>query len=93
MTALDDRAAEVYPILPVAPGTALSLGALSWAGSMGIAFATDPALCRADRFAARLERRLAEVLAASVGAAAEGGPGAETPGPIQRKTRGEEASA
>jgi hypothetical protein len=33
---------EVYPVLPVAPGAPLSVGALSWSGGLGFGLATDP---------------------------------------------------
>jgi hypothetical protein len=33
---------EVTPILPLAPGAPLALGALSWAGRLGIGLAADP---------------------------------------------------
>ena len=50
--------ADVYPILPLAPGAPIALGALSWAGSLGIGLATDPALVDADVLAARMELTL-----------------------------------
>jgi hypothetical protein len=49
----------VYPILPVAPGTALSLGALSWGDDLGIGLAADPAMLDAQAVAAALRARLA----------------------------------
>jgi diacylglycerol O-acyltransferase len=50
--------ASVYPILPLAPGSPLAVGALSWAGSLGIGLATDPAVFDAGLLAARIERVL-----------------------------------
>ena len=47
--------AQVYPIVPLAPGAPLALGALSWAGSLGIAITTDPASFDAAILAARIE--------------------------------------
>jgi hypothetical protein len=45
---------RTYPILPVAPGTALALGALSWSGIHAFGIATDPALVDVDRLVARM---------------------------------------
>jgi len=53
--------ASVYPILPLAPGSPIAAGALSWAGSLGIGLATDSAVFDADVLAARM----AQVLNAS----------------------------
>jgi diacylglycerol O-acyltransferase len=50
--------ASVYPILPLAPGSPLAVGALSWAGSLGIGLATDPAVLDAGVLAARIEQVL-----------------------------------
>jgi diacylglycerol O-acyltransferase len=47
--------AQVYPILPLAPGAPLAVGALSWAGSLGIGITTDPAAFDAAVLAARIE--------------------------------------
>ena len=60
---------EVYPVLPVAPGTVLSVGALGWGGDYGIGVASDPALCDAARLVAHLER-----LVAGLGTTPAGGP-------------------
>jgi diacylglycerol O-acyltransferase len=54
--------ASVYPILPLAPGSPLAVGALSWAGSLWIGVATDPEVFDAGVLAARIE----QVLAASL---------------------------
>ena len=34
----------VYPIVPLAPGTPLAVGALSWNGSLSLGITADPAL-------------------------------------------------
>ncbi|MFG1817895.1 wax ester/triacylglycerol synthase domain-containing protein [Kribbella sp. NPDC049174] len=47
--------ARVYPILPLAPGAPLAVGALSWAGTLGIGITTDPASLDAAVLAARIE--------------------------------------
>ncbi|WGL53020.1 phosphatase PAP2 family protein [Nocardioides sp. BP30] len=49
---------EVYPVLPLAPGSPFVLGALSWHGVLSIGLATDPALIDADRVAAAMVQRL-----------------------------------
>jgi hypothetical protein len=55
---LDAPLREVYPVLPVAPGTPLALGALSWSGSLGLGFATDPAMLDPEAFAAAVRARV-----------------------------------
>jgi hypothetical protein len=52
LTLGDTRVDRVLPILPVAPGAPLSLGAMSWAGVLGLGIATDPALVDGDAVAA-----------------------------------------
>jgi hypothetical protein len=47
--------ARVYPILPLAPGTPLAVGALSWAGSLGIGVVTDPVSLDAQVLATRMK--------------------------------------
>ncbi|MEJ1109505.1 MULTISPECIES: wax ester/triacylglycerol synthase domain-containing protein [unclassified Kribbella] len=47
--------AQVYPILPLAPGAPLAVGALSWSGSLGIGITTDPASMHAAALATHLE--------------------------------------
>lgn len=54
MTFVGEQMPSVYPILPVAPGTVVSLGALSWAGRLGFGIATDPALLDAGALARSL---------------------------------------
>ncbi|MFD7159640.1 wax ester/triacylglycerol synthase domain-containing protein [Kribbella sp. NPDC059898] len=49
---------RVYPILPLAPGTPLSVGALSWGGVLGIGLATDPELIDAAALADHVNRLL-----------------------------------
>jgi len=50
--------ASVYPILPLAPGSPLVVGALSWAGSLGIGVATDPEVFDAGVLAVRIKQVL-----------------------------------
>ncbi|MDX3006198.1 wax ester/triacylglycerol synthase family O-acyltransferase [Kribbella solani] len=47
-----------YPILPLVPGTPLAVGALSWAGVLGIGLASDPRLVDGAALAARVARTL-----------------------------------
>ncbi|HEU4568066.1 MAG TPA: phosphatase PAP2 family protein [Marmoricola sp.] len=75
---------RTYPILPVAPGTPLALGALSWSGVLGISMATDPAMLDAAAMAARMDATLKRLAVPS-----ESGPGA-APGSGQRPLEGEE---
>jgi hypothetical protein len=58
LTMLGRPTAGVYPILPLAPGTPLALGALSWAGELGIGVATDPTMLDAHDVAVVLRDRL-----------------------------------
>ena len=58
---------QVYPILPLAPGTLLSLGALSWHGVVGVGLATDPALLDVVALGAAIRARFVE-LGADLGA-------------------------
>ena len=51
----------VYPILPLAPGTPLALGALSWGRDFGIGLATDPVMLDAQAVADALRDRLARL--------------------------------
>ncbi|MBD0323209.1 MAG: DUF1298 domain-containing protein [Aldersonia sp.] len=53
MTFLDAPLEHVVPILPLAPGVPLALGALSWNGHLGLGLATDPAVL--DAAAVRTE--------------------------------------
>lgn len=54
---------RVYPILPLAPGAALSLGALSWTGALNIGLATDPTLVDADLLATEMRALLTSLVA------------------------------
>jgi hypothetical protein len=47
---------QVLPLLPLAPGAPLAVGALSWTDDFGFGIATDPALLDADALAARITR-------------------------------------
>ncbi len=51
---------QVYPILPLAPGAPLALGALSWHGVLGLGIATDPRTLDADALAARIAELAAD---------------------------------
>lgn len=51
---------RVHPILPPAPGIPLTVGALSWNGTLGITVVTDADVLDAQAFAAALERQLVE---------------------------------
>lgn len=61
-------AQRVLPILPVAPGAPISLGALSWSGVLGFGIAADPGLVDAAALGRRIEERVAELVSG-------GGPG------------------
>ncbi|WP_329000352.1 WS/DGAT domain-containing protein [Kribbella sp. NBC_00709] len=52
---------QVYPILPLVPGTPLAVGALSWTGVLGIGLATDPQLIDGPALAAQLNQSLARL--------------------------------
>ncbi|HET6294920.1 MAG TPA: SDR family NAD(P)-dependent oxidoreductase [Kribbella sp.] len=54
--------ASVYPILPLAPGSPITVGALSWAGTLGIGLATDPLLFDAESLALRMKLALDELI-------------------------------
>jgi hypothetical protein len=58
---LGSRLGRVYPILPVAPGTPLALGALSWHGVLGLGLGTDPALLDVEALEEALHERFAEL--------------------------------
>ncbi|MBB5912434.1 hypothetical protein BJY24_001301 [Nocardia transvalensis] len=65
--------AQVFPILPPAPGVPLVAGVLSWRGVLGIGLSADPALLDPVAFAAELPRVLDE-LAGSAAVAEPGSP-------------------
>lgn len=58
LTILGRDPTGVYPILPLAPGTPLALGALSWGRDFGIGLATDPVMLDAQAVADALRDRL-----------------------------------
>lgn len=66
---------HTYPILPVAPGTPLSLGALSWSGTLAFGIATDPALLGASAVAGHLAGALARLGAPGVTTSGSDGSG------------------
>ena len=45
---------EVYPLLPLAPGTPFAVGALSWNGVLGLGVVTDPDVVGADELVAAI---------------------------------------
>jgi hypothetical protein len=66
--------AEVYPVLPLAPGSPFVLGGLSWHGVLAVGLATDPATLDADAIAVAMARRLAEASAPTSSPAGPAGP-------------------
>jgi hypothetical protein len=61
LTMLGRESPGVFPILPLAPGTPLAMGALSWGGDLGIGLATDPVMLDAAAVVGALRDRLAEL--------------------------------
>jgi hypothetical protein len=59
--------AQVFPILPPAPGVPLVAGVLSWDGVLGVGLSVDPAVLDAAAFAAELPRVLDELGTATAG--------------------------
>lgn len=57
-TMVDCPVVRVHPILPPAPGIPLTIGALSWNGSLGITVVTDSDVLDARRYAEALRDRL-----------------------------------
>jgi diacylglycerol O-acyltransferase len=55
------RLAEVIPILPLAPGAPIAVGALSWTGTFGIGISTDPAVLSATDLTTGLSTVIAEL--------------------------------
>lgn len=55
---------QVYPILPLAPGAPLAVGALSWNGILGLGVTTDLASVDADVVAARIVELIADLASA-----------------------------
>jgi diacylglycerol O-acyltransferase / wax synthase len=70
MSIVDVPFERVVPILPLAPGAPIALGALSWTGVLGVGIAVDPAFLDADTLAAAMEQALRE-LAGTAGAVAD----------------------
>jgi hypothetical protein len=54
--------AAVVPILPLAPGTPVALGAMSWSGRLEIGLAADPAMLGAQVAVDAIRARLDEVV-------------------------------
>jgi hypothetical protein len=57
-TMVDCPVVRVHPIVPPAPGIPLTIGALSWNGSLGISVVTDAEVLDAHRYAEALRDRL-----------------------------------
>ncbi len=55
------RLTEVVPILPLAPGAPLCVGALGWNGQFGVGVTTDPTVLSASRLCADVQAVLAEL--------------------------------
>jgi diacylglycerol O-acyltransferase len=53
---------RVVPILPLAPGAPLALGALSWTGVLGMGLAVDPRFLDADSLVAAMGQALRELV-------------------------------
>lgn len=71
LTMMGRPTAGVYPILPLAPATPMSMGAMSWSGQLGIGLVTDPSMLDAQAVAGALRDRFE--------ALADGEPGSFTP--------------
>jgi hypothetical protein len=50
-----------FPLVPLAPGAPVALGAMSWGGQLCLGLTTDPALATAADVLVRMERALAEL--------------------------------
>jgi hypothetical protein len=50
-----------YPLVPLAPGAPVALGAMSWGGQLCLGLTTDPTLATAGELLAGIERALAEL--------------------------------
>ena len=59
LTMLGRPTGGTYPILPLAPGTPLAMGALTWGGDLGIGLATDPSMLDAAALGDAIHDRLA----------------------------------
>jgi hypothetical protein len=58
---------EVYPIVPLAPGAPLAVGALSWNGALGIGLTVDPALADVQELCTAMVAVLHELAAPDPG--------------------------
>jgi len=70
----------VFPLVPLAPGTAVAVGTLTWNGKLCVGVESDPALVPATVLAAAVEAQFAEASARTAGAdrtAAAGQPGGD----------------
>ena len=70
----------VFPLVPLAPGTAVAVGTLTWNGRLCVGIETDPALVPAAVLAAAVEAQFAAVTDRPAGAdqtAAAGQPGGD----------------
>ena len=73
----------VFPLVPLAPGTAVAVGTLTWNGRLCVGIETDPALVPAAVLAAAVEAQFAAVTDRSAGGdqtAAAGQPGGDDRG-------------
>lgn len=70
-----------YPILPLAPGTPLAMGALTWGGDLGIGLATDPSMLDAAALGDAIHDRLSALadLSGLADLAEERDPGSAAP--------------
>jgi hypothetical protein len=59
------RLTDVVPILPLAPGAPLAVGALGWNGRYGVAVITDPDIVSANQLCAELVNVVAELAEAT----------------------------
>jgi diacylglycerol O-acyltransferase / wax synthase len=72
LTMMGRGSTGVYPILPLAPGTPLAMGALSWGGELGVGVATDPGMLDAGAVTEVLRQRLSAVSVAAEGGSTTG---------------------
>jgi hypothetical protein len=61
LTMLGRPTTGTYPIIPLATGTPLAMGALTWGGDLGIGLATDPSMLDAAALGDAIHDRLAEL--------------------------------
>jgi hypothetical protein len=75
----------VYPLVPLAPGTAVAVGTLTWNGRLCVGIEVDPALVPAAVLRAALETEFERAFGQSAGGPARGassGPRGEGPTPV-----------